>query len=157
MGVLALEIERLLLRLIDLIEEKESPIKVSGAPTSVGSDLSPGVLATGIYPSSGRTVFDAPSLPTVFPTSPPQEYAPPKILEGFAVRFQNNKIIVGKGKFEKNGEVYEVGEVEISAPLPTLVVLNTETAEVEATLFRLPHHLPLAFISESGEVHPCRA
>lgn len=133
----------MLLDLVELLERALTPPVFVHTPTEhLDTEHSPSFVYAGIVPASGGTMLERPTL-----TSwgimrnvgePPQ---PDDIIEGFAVTEEGNKIVIGSGKYRKNGEIKEFGGAVLEKEFPdAFVTFNLLTEQAELTMYLSPFH-----------------
>lgn len=140
--------ERAFLQLINIIESEraERAINAANVPLIPQGEVTPSFLASAVVPAAGSTIIDFPVIASAMPTPPPTAKQPFTIVEGFEVTRKGDKIIVGKGKYIKDGEEKEFEGAEVVATSNSLVVFNIQEEKVEVVQDRLPIHHVLEVI-----------
>lgn len=134
---------QILLTLMQLIEGAlAKPVFVPSRLGRLETEHVPSVMAASVVPAAGGTLIERPALLTVFRDERPKgTFLPDDILEGFEVKQVGDKVVVGAGKYRKDGEVKEFAGAEVSLPPPNFfVAFNLLTEQVEVTMYLTPFH-----------------
>lgn len=133
----------MLLSLVELFERALMPSVFRYIPTEhLDTEQVPSMTFTGIVPAHGGTLMERPAL-VMSPIGirGREVELPDDILEGFEVTVkEGQKVIIGKGKYRKDGEVREFGGAEIEISEGHFVAFNLLTERVEVTSFLSPFH-----------------
>lgn len=142
----SLRLRYLLLTLAELMERAlASPFQPPPKAGGFDAEQSPAISVASIVPAAGGTMVERPALSTSLTSLLPKDLPPPdEVLEGFEVKVVGGKVLVGKGKYRKGGEVREFAGAEVDLPPPNhFIVFSLLTERVETTMNISPLHFVL--------------